>query len=252
MVTFSSHFKKITAALAAIALGAAMFPAIASAQAVPPYATEQGGEIQGTISSINGTWNISVADANGYTDNVELHQGTIINPTGLTLAPGMQVSILGYANGGEFDANEIDTPYHYAGPAPVPVYYGPGWWYPGFAYGYGPSFSLVIGAGPILIRHPWGGVWYSRAPVLGFRVGFGTPGFRAGVSVNTPGFHAYVGTASGYRAPAPAAWGHPGAPAAWHGPAPGRAPQAWGHAAPQRAPQSHYAAHNNGNNHWRG
>jgi hypothetical protein len=42
---------------------------------------------------------------------------------------------------------EIDTPYQYSGPAPVAVYYGPGAWYPGYAAGWGPSFSLVFNVG---------------------------------------------------------------------------------------------------------
>jgi hypothetical protein len=132
----------------AVATFALITPALASAQGVPSYAsgaTDQ--QIRGTITAINDTWNISVADVNGYTDSVELHQGTIINPTGLTLEPGMTVTIDGTANGPNFDAMEIDTPYTYSGPPPVAVYYGPGTWSPGFAYGYGPSFSLYFNAG---------------------------------------------------------------------------------------------------------
>lgn len=130
---------------AAIAAAALITPAIASAQDIPPYAVgEANQQIQGTVSSINDTWNITVSDDNGYSDSVELHQGTIINPTGLTLEPGMSVTIDGYPDGSNFDAMEIDTPYQYQGPAPVAVYYGPGSWYPGYADGWGPSFSLVF------------------------------------------------------------------------------------------------------------
>jgi hypothetical protein len=126
---------------AAILSAALITPAVASAQS---YGDQQ---IQGQVASINGTWNISVDDSNGNMDSVELHQGTIINPTGLTLAPGMSVTIDGYPDGPNFDANEIDTPYAYTGPAPQPVYYGPGNWYPGYAAGWGPSFSLVFNVG---------------------------------------------------------------------------------------------------------
>ena len=130
---------------AAILSAALITPAIASAQ---DYAYGgQDTQIQGTVASINGTWNITVADANGYADSVDLHQGTIINPTGLTLEPGMSVTVDGYADGPNFDAMEIDTPYQYNGPAPVAVYYGPGAWYPGYAAGWGPSFSLVFNVG---------------------------------------------------------------------------------------------------------
>src|ERR1700691_1424604 len=95
----SSHFKKTAVGLTAAFLGAALLPSAASAQAYG------GQEIQGTVSSINSTFDISVDDSNGYVDDVTLHQGTIINPTGLTLAPGMQVTISGYNAGNTFDAN---------------------------------------------------------------------------------------------------------------------------------------------------
>jgi hypothetical protein len=133
---------------AALASAALIVPAIASAQDAPMYAmagTDQ--QIQGTIASINGTWNITVADASGYSDSVELHQGTVINPLGLTLASGMSVTVAGYPDGPNFDAMEIDTPYHYQGPPPAAVYYGPGSWAPGYAYGWGPSFSLTFDIG---------------------------------------------------------------------------------------------------------
>jgi hypothetical protein len=131
----------------AVAVTALILPAIASAQDVPPYAVGAQQQIAGTVAAINGTWNITVADANGYDDSVELRQGTIINPTGLTLEPGMSVTVDGYADGSNFDATEIDTPYAYEGPPPAAVYYGPGAWYPGYAYGWGPSFTLDFNLG---------------------------------------------------------------------------------------------------------
>jgi hypothetical protein len=133
----------LTAAVAAAAL---ITPSIAFAQEAPAF-DNAGQQIQGRIAAINGTWNITVADANGYADSVDLHQGTIINPTGLTLEPGMNVTVDGYSDGSNFDATEIDTPYQYEGPPPVAVYYGPDAWYPGYAYGWGPSFSLVFNLG---------------------------------------------------------------------------------------------------------
>jgi hypothetical protein len=73
-----------------------------------------------------------------------------------------------------FDAIEIDTPYSYDGPPPDPVYYGPGYWYPGFAYGYGPAFSLGWGFGSVVVvqrpfyGRPWhGGYRPGPAPVYG-------------------------------------------------------------------------------------
>jgi hypothetical protein len=143
MKTTATYSKRLLGA--AILSAALITPAIASAQDYAPAGQDQ--QIQGTVGSINGTWNITVADANGYADSVALHQGTIINPTGLTLEPGMSVTIDGYADGPNFDATEIDTPYQYSGPAPVAVYYGPGSWYPGYAAGWGPSFSLSFNFG---------------------------------------------------------------------------------------------------------
>src|SRR5471032_1643605 len=132
---------------AAIAAAALISPVLASAQDYTSYNGDANQQIQGTVAAINGAWNLTVHDANGYADSVELHQGTIINPTGLTLEPGMNVTIDGYADGPNFDATEIDTPYQYNGPAPVAVYYGPGSWYPGYAQGWGPSFTLAFNIG---------------------------------------------------------------------------------------------------------
>jgi hypothetical protein len=167
------YFRTVAGGVLAATLAVAL-PLAASAQA-------EDQQLQGTVQSINGTWNLTVLDSNGNLDNVELHQGTVINPTGLTLAPGMSVTVDGYDAGGQFDANVIQTPYQYSGPAPTPVYYGPGWWYPGFSYGYGPSFSLFIGTGggPWVYRQPWGGHWWVSTPVHTF-VGarFGAAGVR--------------------------------------------------------------------------
>jgi hypothetical protein len=141
------------------ALAAALFlalPLAGSAQTVPSYAAPTpGGDVQihGRIVSFDGGYNLQVRDEKGYVDAVRLHQGTIINPTGLTLAPGMIVSILGYNAGAFFAANEIDTPYtfyygvpyyaghpwNYYGPAiGLDFYFGhPGWWHgPAFGGGY--------------------------------------------------------------------------------------------------------------------
>jgi hypothetical protein len=141
-----NNIKTILTLGAALAATALISPAIASAQDMA-FGGGPGQQIQGTVSSIDGTWNITVSDASGYSDNVALHQGTIINPTGLTLEPGMSVTIDGYADGSTFDATEIDTPYQYNGPAPVAVYYGSGDWYPGYAEGWGPSFTLEFNRG---------------------------------------------------------------------------------------------------------
>lgn len=106
------------------------------AQALPSYAQAAGDdqEIRGRVIALSGDYDLTVRDQNGYIDHVRLHEGTIINPTGLTLAPGMVVSILGYNAGAYFSANEIDTPYSMYGA--VPYYLGHPWSF------YGPSTGL--------------------------------------------------------------------------------------------------------------
>jgi hypothetical protein len=95
---------------------------------------------------------VYVRDDRGFTDRVQLRDGTIINPTGLTLSRGQTVTIHGVSNGPVFDAAQIDTPYNktyaYAAPAYGPVYppypyypYGYGY-YPGY---YGPIYNFGIG-----------------------------------------------------------------------------------------------------------
>ena len=129
--------RKALAALAAALIIAA--PLAARAQIAPTYSDSQsnnGGEAQihGRILAFDGAYDVQVKDEKGYVDHIQLHQGTIINPTGLTLAPGMVVSILGYNAGSFFAANEIDTPYTF--------YYGRPF-FGGHPYDYyGPSVSL--------------------------------------------------------------------------------------------------------------
>ena len=135
-------------------------------QTLPPYAQPAADQtIHGRIAAINGRFSISVRDDRGFIDSVELHRGTIINPTGLTLETGMAVTVIGYSAGTIFEANEIDTSYRYAGPPPPPIYYGPGWWYPGYVYGFGPAYGLTIVGGTVVrgpFPHP--GPPYVRAP----------------------------------------------------------------------------------------
>ncbi|MGD0472902.1 MAG: hypothetical protein ABSB70_06765 [Candidatus Velthaea sp.] len=126
--------QRIIGALAAFCL---LLPIAAQAQDLPSYANQPypaDQNIHGRVLNFDGGYNLAVRDERGYVDNVQLHPGTIINPTGLTLAPGMIVSILGYNAGSYFSANEIDTPYRfYSG---YPYYAGHPWNY------YGPSISL--------------------------------------------------------------------------------------------------------------
>jgi hypothetical protein len=123
-------------------------PFAASAQGAPSYAeppsyASHEEQIQGRIVSFDGQYDLRVRDSRGFVDRVRLHQGTVINPTGLTLAAGMSVTILGNSGGNVFNANVIDTPYQ--------TVYGYGYPYP---Y-YGPEVGVWVGG-------RWGGGWGRR------------------------------------------------------------------------------------------
>ena len=156
---------KFGAAAAAAALSLLVVPLAAGAQDVPTYAqpaapppayappsyATQDQQIHGRIVAFDGGYNLQVRDDRGYLDNVQLHPGTVINPTGLTLAPGMVVSVNGYNAGPYFAANEVDTPYVLYGA--VPYYLGHPWYY------YGPSISLGFFFGN---AGWWHGGWYGH------------------------------------------------------------------------------------------
>src|SRR5579863_9639449 len=96
----------------ALAMIMSIVPSLASAQIFPfqlPWNTNNGNyastsSISGTVTSFSG-YNMTL---NGG-QSVSLHQGTVINPTGTAIQPGMNVVISGYPNGGTFDANEVDV-----------------------------------------------------------------------------------------------------------------------------------------------
>ncbi len=134
-----THIPRSLCAIAAAAALASALPLSAQAQPVPSYARSVD-TIKGTISSFNGATTMYVRDVKGYIDDVTLHRGTIINPTGIRLEPGFRVTVTGHPNGKTFVANEIDTPYHavslqpYAyAPYAYPMYFG---WQP---WGWGPD-----------------------------------------------------------------------------------------------------------------
>jgi len=147
------------AAAVSAALTGLILPVAATAQLVPsnayavPEQTQsqadqsenEVGTIAGEIASVDGPFNIRFADDRGFLDEVQLHPGTIVIPNGLQLAVGMHLTIEGsFDEDGIFQADQVDAEYPYAGEPPPPAYYGPGWWYPGFAYGYGPAFCLAL------------------------------------------------------------------------------------------------------------
>jgi hypothetical protein len=179
----------IAALVAALILSV---PLVASAQ-VPSYADpgDNGGgsgdaQIRGRILSFDGGYSVQVRDDKGYVDNVQLHPGTIINPTGITLAPGMVVSILGYNQGSSFAANEVDTPYtYYAG---SPYYLGHPWNY------YGPSVGLSFYFGNT-------GWWHGNAFAGGSYHYNGGARVYSNVQVNTV-YHGGAYQGRTYAAPA--------------------------------------------------
>jgi hypothetical protein len=209
-------------ALALATAGAFLLPAVAYAQPVPSYATQSAPgyasrddqQIHGTVASLDGKYRVYVRDDRGYVDTVELHDGTIINPTGIPLQPGMPVTIYGRANGNVFDANQIDAPndvsddsgpgdYGYdAGPYagyvnPYPYYS----YYPAYALSYPAFISLGFGFG----GGYYGGGYYGRGYYGrgynghggGYRGSFG-PGYGGGYhgSYGT-GYHGSYG--AGYH-----------------------------------------------------
>jgi len=124
-------------ALAAVALSSALSAAPALAQpsyAQPPSYAVKMDTIHGRIVSFDSHFALTVRDDRGYVDNVTLHEGTVINPRGLRLAPGMSVTVVGRPGGSSLLADEIDTRYHEDGPA----YYAPpyGYYAPGYPFYY--------------------------------------------------------------------------------------------------------------------
>jgi hypothetical protein len=99
----------------------------------PSYASDEE-TIAGRITAFDGGYKLEVRDDRGFVDRVELHPGTIINPTGIRLQPGMSVTIYGVNRGPMLAADEIDTPYQQYGVIPY--------------YPYDPRIAIGIGIGP--------------------------------------------------------------------------------------------------------
>jgi hypothetical protein len=85
--------------------------------------------IHGQIASVDDADALQVNDDRGFVDNVRLQPGTVINPRGARLMPGMTVTITGVNRGSVFGANQIDVagasvaqapPRQYAPPPPAP------------------------------------------------------------------------------------------------------------------------------------
>jgi hypothetical protein len=159
-----------TAAFVMLSAGANL-PALA--ENLPSYATGEES-IHGRILSFDGNHRVQVRDDRGYVDSVTLHDGTVINPTGLRLSAGQSVTILGRANGKTFEANEIDTPYTRA-PAAVAVPVVP-YVYPVPAYGYYASYAYAAPYPYFAYGYPYRYYDARIALRFGYRGGFAIGG----------------------------------------------------------------------------
>jgi hypothetical protein len=114
---------------ALLALAMALVPMTAFAQSAPsgmpsyaaPVSGGGGGSddetIHGSISSVDDADNFQVKDDRGFIDSVRLQSGTVIQPDGARLEPGMIVTIAGTNRGSVFAANRIDVTSPDAAPA---------------------------------------------------------------------------------------------------------------------------------------
>lgn len=181
MVNARAH-KTILACLAvALFIGV---PLAAGAQYVPSYATPVARQesIKGILTGFDGAYIVYMRDDRGYDDHITMHEGTVINPTGIKLVEGMRVTIYGNTNGSTFAANRIDvSPPNYGG---NPYYSNP----------YGNSYGSPYGGSPYYGGwSPWWGVgvgWWGGWPGWGWGPGFfGSPGFfGAPCCFRGPGF----------------------------------------------------------------
>jgi multimeric flavodoxin WrbA len=94
-------FRTLLAACAIVIGGAAG----ANAQVAPRFVAPH--DIQGLVTYFN-HFNMMIR-ADGTGNPVMLHQGTVINPTGTTLHPGMVVNVAGYGADGQFYADRINV-----------------------------------------------------------------------------------------------------------------------------------------------
>lgn len=201
---------KLAAALCAAASLA--LPSIAGAQQYPSYSTAAQQTVKGTITGFNGAYTVYVQDQKGYGDNVVMHDGTVINPTGIKLQEGMPVTIYGYANGKQFDAWRIDvTPPQNMGYNGANGAYGYGGGYGG-GYGYGSPYGAYPYYGSPYGGYGWGGSpWWGVG--IGWWGGWGWPGwgwpgyggypyFPGNVTIyNSPGFFRGPGRSGTVSAP---------------------------------------------------
>ena len=164
-------------------------PDQAPSYAQPPAPTyaHQGG-IKGVVTGFDGQWIVYMHDDKGYTDHITLHQGTMINPTGIRLIEGMRVTVYGSADGPTYQADRIDvasspySPYYGYGGNPYGSYY-PNGGYGGYGYGgYGGYGGYPYGGyGAYPYGYGYGYPYYGYGYPYGY--GWGWPwGFGLGVN----------------------------------------------------------------------
>ncbi|HTV75315.1 MAG TPA: hypothetical protein VME66_16600 [Candidatus Acidoferrales bacterium] len=99
----------------------AQLPAIPPSVLDNPYVQSVINALRGVLQTTNGNaafgrvtyfkhFEMQVQTAPSVYREIHLHQGTVINPRGATLSPGMTVSVHGAAQGdGSLNADEIDV-----------------------------------------------------------------------------------------------------------------------------------------------
>jgi hypothetical protein len=161
---------------AAALLAFACTPGAFAQDRVPSYATAPPETIHGTIAAITGKFTLTLNDERGFQDSVTLHDGTVIEPAGVSLAVGQEVTITGKTDGPTFDASEVDTDgaagYDAAGVDPGAGYAG------GLAYGAYPSYVLPMGNGLYYYGNGVNGYYYNSG--YGYYTGGRAPGPSAG------------------------------------------------------------------------
>ncbi len=215
---FSNLSTSLRLAAAICAAASLALPSLAAAQSYPSYSTASQQTIKGSVTGFNGAYTVYLQDDKGYGDNVELHDGTVINPTGIKLQEGMRVTIYGYANGSVFSAYRIDVA--------APAYYGNsgygggygsggyggygGYGYGGYGYGYPyygyggyPGWGIGIGLG-------WGWPWWGGGYWPGY-YGYPYGGYPYPVYINRGGGRFFRGGVHG-GVGAPVTRGGVGAP----------------------------------------
>jgi len=100
----------VAAVLAFVGLGSSLAPAAAQSYRQPDFGYDRtfrgNHHVQGWVTSFSGF--DLVLRIHGVGQPVNLHQGTVLRPLGLTMVPGMLVRADGYFNGnGLFIAEQI-------------------------------------------------------------------------------------------------------------------------------------------------